>query len=273
MKVSVEGADLSCSVRGEGPVCLVLCSMGTRAHEWLTPDAWSDRFRLVFVDLRGSGESTGDPRDLTFDVLASDLEAVRRAAGAERVAIFGWSILGALAIELGRRRPASVSHVITAGAPPFGDMSRMLASAASFFEADASEERKRLLRENMARLPEGVSLGQTMRAQAPLRFFDPTFDMGPMLDRAVSKPAFFQHALGPLTAGWDVAAGASGPRVPIFLGHGRHDYVVPHVLWQGVAENLPGAVFHLFERSGHQPFFEEPELFLRAVTDWMDSSG
>src|SRR6185295_13716366 len=87
MKVSVEGADLSCSVRGEGPVCLVLCSMGTRAHEWLTPDAWSDRFRLVFVDLRGSGESTGDPRDLTFDVLASDLEAVRRAAGAERAAI------------------------------------------------------------------------------------------------------------------------------------------------------------------------------------------
>jgi proline iminopeptidase len=246
--------------------------MGTRAHEWLMPAAWSDRFRLIFVDLRGSGESTGDPRDLTFDLLASDLEAVRQTAGAERVAVFGWSILGALAIEYGRRRPASVSRVITAGAPPFGDMSRMLASATAFFEADASEERRRLLRENMARLPEGASPGQALRAQAPMRFFDAAFDIGPMLERAISKPAFFQHALGPMTAGWDAAAAAPGAPVPIFLGHGRYDYVVPHVLWQGVAEKLPGAVFRLFERSGHQPFFEEPDLFLRSVTEWMDAA-
>jgi proline iminopeptidase len=151
-------------------------------------------------------------------------------------------------------------------------MSRMLASATAFFEADASEERRRLLRENMARLPEGASPGQALRAQAPMRFFDAAFDIGPMLERAISKPAFFQHALGPMTAGWDAAAAAPGAPVPIFLGHGRYDYVVPHVLWQGVAEKLPGAVFRLFERSGHQPFFEEPDLFLRSVTEWMDAA-
>jgi pimeloyl-ACP methyl ester carboxylesterase len=72
----------------------------------------------VYVDLRGSGLSTGEPSQLTFDVLAGDLEAVRQDVGAERVVVLGYSILGALAIEYGRRRPVSVSHVITAGSSP-----------------------------------------------------------------------------------------------------------------------------------------------------------
>jgi len=57
--------------------------------------------------------------------------------------------------------------------------------------------------------------------------------------------------------------------VPLLVAHGRHDYTVPHVLWNGVVEALPDATLRLFERSGHQPFFEEPEAFAAAVADWM----
>jgi CheY-like chemotaxis protein len=77
----------------------------------------------------------------------------------ERVAVLGHSILGMLAIEYGRRRPASVSHVIAVGTPPRGDMVRLVAEGRAFFEANASEERKRLLRENLAALPPVLDLG------------------------------------------------------------------------------------------------------------------
>ena len=80
MNVSVPGADLFYSARGSGPACLVLTGIGTKPYERLTPPPLADRFRLVFVDLRGSGRSTGEPTELTFDVLARDLEAVRLAA-------------------------------------------------------------------------------------------------------------------------------------------------------------------------------------------------
>ena len=82
------------------------------------PEALDDHLQLVFVDLRGGGKSTGNAEDLTFDLLADDLDAVRRALGVERVAVFGHSILGVLAIEYARRRPAHVSHVIAVGTPP-----------------------------------------------------------------------------------------------------------------------------------------------------------
>jgi proline iminopeptidase len=268
MTVSVKGADLYYTTHGRGPVCLVLSSMGTKPFELQMPSRLSDCFQLVFVDLRGSGRSTGNFADLTFDLLAEDLEAVRMDLGAERVAILGHSILGSLASEYGRRRPASVSHVITAGAPPRGDMAWVAAKAREFFEADASEERKEILRDNLARVPPGQT---GILAQTPTRFFDARFDAAPLLAEAVYNPAVFAHLLGPLTHDWDVTVGSDSLRVPIFLGHGRHDYAVPYYLWDGIVETLPDATFRLFERSGHQPFFEEPDEFVAAVVEWMTS--
>jgi len=266
MTVSGKNAELHYTTRGTGPVCLVLSSIGTKPYELQMPAQLSDNFKLVFVDLRGSGRSTGDPADLTFDVLAEDLEAIRVDLGAERVAVLGHSILGSLAIEYGRRCPGSVSHVITAGATPRGDMAWLAAQAEEFFEKDASEERKQILRENLA----GVRPGQTgLLAQTPKRFFDPRFDAAPLLAEAAFNPAFFQHLLGPLTHDWDVTAGADSLRVPIFLAHGRYDYTVPHFLWDDIVDTLPDATFRLFERSGHQPFFEEPDEFVAAVMEWM----
>ncbi|MFY9819800.1 MAG: alpha/beta hydrolase [Thermoanaerobaculia bacterium] len=273
MNVSVNGAELFYSARGQGPVCLVLTGIGTKPYEAMTPAALSDRFQLVFVSLRGSGESTGEPADLTFDGLAEDLEAVRADLGAERVAVLGHSIMSTLAIEYGRRRPGSVSHVITAGAIPRGDMARLMADATAFFEADASEERKQVLRDNLAALPPNPNPGQVMFAQTPMRYFDARFDAVPLFAGAVARPQFLQHVLGPLTQGWDVTVGAGDLRVPIFLAHGRYDYVVPYGLWDGIPAQLPNATLEIFERSGHQPFFEEPDRFVAIVADWMSRAA
>ena len=269
MIVAVDGAELHCSTRGTGPACLVLTNLGTQPLERMMPPRLSDRHTLVFVDLRGSGRSTGEPADLTFDRLAEDLEAVRTHLGFERVAVLGYSILGALAIEYGRRRPASVSHVIAVGTPPRGDMAWLAERSAAFFEQHASDDRKQILRDNMARLPPGTPPSQAIFAQTPMRFFDARFEAAPLFADAVFKPRFFEHLLGPLTAGWDVTAGADALRVPLLIALGRHDYTVPHSVWEGIVETLPDATMQIFERSGHQPFFEEPDRFATVVGDWM----
>jgi proline iminopeptidase len=270
--VSVPGAELHTVVRGQGPTCLFLCSTGTRPAEVQTPPALTDRLRLVYVDLRGSGRSTGAASDLTFDVLAQDLEAVRAHLGVDQVAVLGHSVLGMPAIEYGRRCPETVSHVIAVGTPPRGDMASLQASADAFFERDASDERKQILRENMARLPPGAQPWQIMLAQSPKRFHDPRFDAAPLFAEAELRPELLMHLFTQLTPGWDVTAGAGTLRVPTFLALGRHDYVVPHTLWETVAPTLPSFTVKLFERSGHQAFFEEPEAFATAVSDWMQRS-
>lgn len=268
MIVSVQGAELFCSTRGQGPACLFLTGIGTKPYELQTPPQLGDRFQLVYVDLRGSGQSTGEPADLTFGLLAEDLEAVRSALGVERIAVLGHSILGMLAIEYARRCPSRVSHVITAGAPPHGDMARVAADAKAFFEEDASEERKRLLRERMASLPADASLKQFLLAQGPMRFFDPGFDATAHIEASVPRPQLLGHVMSTLAPGWDVTADPGSLRVPLFLAHGRYDYVVPYTLWEGIPARLPNATFELFERSGHQPFFEEPDRFAETLAIW-----
>jgi proline iminopeptidase len=273
MIVSVKGTELHYSARGTGPTCLVLSGMGTAPYEAQTPGPLSDRLRLVYVDLRGSGRSTGEATDLTFDVLAEDLEAIRKDLGLERIAVLGHSILGMLAIEYGRRCPDKVSHAIVVGTPPTGDLPGTAARAAAFFEENASQDRKKLLRDNLAGLPTGASLMQTLLAQTPMRFFDAGFDAGPLFAGAVSRPQLLLHIMKTLAPTWDVTAGSESLRVPIFIALGRYDYVVPAVLWEGIAPRLPRATLRIFEASGHQPFFEEPDRFAVAVTEWMAKEG
>lgn len=273
MIVSVEGAELFCSRRGTGPVCLVPSAVGTEPYERQMPPRLSAGLELVFVDLRGGGRSTGDPGVLTFDRVAEDLEAVRVHLGVERVAVLGHSILGALAIEYGRRRPESVSHVIAVGTPPRGDMEWLHSESMRFFEEDASEERKGSWRDNLAKLPPGTPFERSFPAQAPLRFFDFRTDMAPLYEGAVMRPELLGHLMGPLTHGWDVTEGPESLRVPILLAHGRYDYTVPYTLWEEIAPTLPRATLRVFSRSGHQPFYEEPEEFATVVSGWINASG
>jgi proline iminopeptidase len=273
MIVPVPGAELFYSTRGTGSPCIVPCILGTKQYERLTPAPLTDLFQFIYVDLRGGGQSTGDPGTLTFDVSASDLEAIRTHLGLERVAVLGYSILGVLAIEYGRRCPGSVSHVIAAGTPPIGDIPQMVKAATAFFEAEGSQERKAILRENYARLPPSTPPEQAVFAQTPMRFFDPRFDAVALFAETDFKPRLFGHVLGPLTAAWNVTVDRESLRVPIFVAHGRHDYVVPYTMWDGIIDTLPDATLHLFERSGHQTFFEEPERFVEVVRAWMAQTG
>jgi len=265
------GVAIHTVTRGRGPVCLVLSSIGTRPYERQIPAALDEHLTLVFVDVRGSGRSTGAASDLTFDVLADDLEAVRAALGVPRVAVLGHSIVGMLAVEYARRRPESVSHAIVVGTPPSGDMTALQASTATYFEQHASEERKRILRENIAALSPGAPPAQAMFAQTPLRFFDPHFDALPLFAGAEPRPEMLMHLLATLGPSWNVTAG-SALQARLLIAHGRHDYTVPHLLWDAVLPALPTATKMIFEESGHQPFVEEPERFTAELTAWLRDS-
>jgi proline iminopeptidase len=108
-----------------------------------------------------------------------------------------------------------------------------------------------------------------MYSQTPMRFYDARFDAAPLFAESDLKPGLLKHIMGTLTPAWDVSLESSSLSVPIFVAHGRYDYTVPYVLWDGIAAKLPNATLQIFEKSGHQPFFEEPDRFAQALTDWM----
>jgi len=268
MVVTVDGAEIFYTRSGSGVTVVMPALLGTAVLEALTPAPLRERFQFIYVDLRGAGRSTGLITELTFDRIAADLDAVAEHAGAARLVVLGYSIAGVIAIEYARRSRSRVSHVIVSGTPPTGDMTAMSAAGAQYFEEQASDARKAILRENMAQLSPGTPPTQTIFAQTPVRFFDAQFDVRPLFTAATLRPGLLEHIMGVLTPRWDVSA--EPVDVPLLVAHGRHDYVVPLTMWNGVVNTLPRATLHVFERSGHQPFFEEPAPFAEVVTGWME---
>ena len=268
MRVSTDRAEIHYTTRGTGTPCIVLSAIGTAPYEEQLAPALANHFTLVFVDLRGGGTSTGDARELTLEQLGRDLEAVRHHLNIDRVAVLGHSILGALAIEYGRRCSSAVSHVIAVGTPPTGNMDDLVRAAAAFFERDASADRKRVLADNLAQLPANASFSQRFLAQAPARFFDARVDMTPLYASAISRPDLLGHLTTSLLATWNAATAIASLHAPLLLAHGRYDYTVPHVMWDDMKDRFPNVSWRLFERSGHQPFLEEPAEFASVVTAW-----
>jgi proline iminopeptidase len=226
MVVIVDGAELFYETRGTGFPCIVPSILGTTVFERLLPPPLTDVFTFVCVDLRGGGRSTGDPAALTFDVLASDLDAVRKDLGVSRVAVLGYSIMGVVALEYGRRSPETVSHAIMAGTPPTADLQELMQASTTFFDVDGSPERKAIFNENMARLPAGTPPTRAVLAQTPMRFFDPRADATDLFSEVQFNARLFEHVVGPLTAQWSILSGVESLRVPILLAHGRYDYAV-----------------------------------------------
>jgi len=72
-------------------------------------------------------------------------------------------------------------------------------------------------------------------------------------------------------ADYDPMPGFPEITAPVFPANGRYDYWVPPKLWEAEKDKLPNLTYHLFEKSGHWPMWEEQELFDSMLIDWLNT--
>ena len=118
-RLRVNGVDLAWSERGAGPggtPTLVLVHGFTGAsHDFaLQVDALAARRRVVTVDQRGHGHSTGTGviEDYTIDQLTADLIALLEVVGGGAVDLLGHSMGGRVVMGLALQRPDLVHSLI-----------------------------------------------------------------------------------------------------------------------------------------------------------------
>ena len=101
-----DGVRIAYDVVGEGPVLMLLHGAGKTRKHWHQAgyvDRLRDAFRVISVDLRGSGESDPLTRidDYAIEKICQDLEEVADACGAEQMRVWGYSFGGNIARYLG----------------------------------------------------------------------------------------------------------------------------------------------------------------------------
>jgi proline iminopeptidase len=272
------GVVLRCVAEGAGIPALVIGS--SRYYPRTFSRGLRGSLRFGFMDLRHFSGAGAAHRavEVSLDTYADDIDAARVSLGFERMVLIGHSHHGNLALEYARRHPSRVSHLVLIGSPPC-NVERTRAAGARYWQEFASAHRKAVLRHNWSVLGEEVLRAMSPEqafvaryvADGPKYWYDPGYDASALwrdvaidLDLVTAFRSFFTE----YELCWDAAL----LQTPALVVMGRHDYVVPHVLWEDFLPPLRNVTFRLFEHSGHTPQLEQPGLFDRVLLEWLAAS-
>ncbi|MGZ4777649.1 MAG: alpha/beta fold hydrolase [Thermoanaerobaculia bacterium] len=276
--LKLDGASIYYEVRGGGSATpLVLVNGGPGFdHAYLhVSNVWDTLAQdrpVVFYDQRGNGKSSPIAAGVSNTLLdqIQDLEALRAHLGFEKIDLLGHSWGGYLVMAYAARHPERIAHlIITDSAAPkwtdtkflFDDVfPEAMEHYKSFDFADA--------------LGDKAASAAQIHDYLGLLFYDQK-----KRDEFLAQSSSFvftksvNAALNADLARFDLNPELPRFRFPTLVITGRFDMnVAPSVAWK-IHQAIPGSRFVVFERSGHLPFFEEPEAFARTVKDFLRSGA
>jgi len=244
--------------------------MGSRANDGDVYSAFTDAYRVVSYDQRGSGASSDTP-PYTHEQFAADVDSVREALGlGERVVIAGGSYGGFLAQEYALRYPQHVSAVVlrdTAAHAGFKDeaMRRALASP---YPMDVP---------GLERLFSGHTTSDD-DFRALITMIMPLYTVTYDAERDARQVAAMQlhhathnYAFAHNQATFDLRPRLAELTAPVLITVGRHDWVTPLAASEELHALLPDSELVIFEDSGHGPQNEEREAWRAVVRRFLAS--
>lgn len=278
--------------------------MGVRLKVWSTGDgpplmiqapAWgpsSDYLRLTLAPLlRGYRIITYDPRNVggsqridaddaqAVEHLVRDLESLREDLGLERFVLAGHSHGGFIAMAYAIRQPQHLAGLVLMNTAARRDIvDDALAGVLDALAADpARREAVKLFRATAGRLrgiDSDAELARQMRRLMPAYFYDldAMRRFAAQARGARSPSAKALAAVADELEPW-VEDGLPGVSVPALVLTGRHDIVTTPADAHHIHALLPGSRLHIFEKSGHHPWAEEPERFEATVREFLRDVG
>ena len=273
--IDVDGSKLEYTIEGQGVPCLVI---GSSIYY---PRTFSKELRkhlkMYFVDMKwfAKGYKAEDLSDVNIRSIVDDVEQIRKTLGLEEPLILGHSIHGTVATEYVKQYGSKVKGLIVIGSPAEWGNQNYADKAAALWET-ASEERKQLQEKNWGQLKEIDRLEGQEEASArynnmsPQYWYNPRYDATWLWDDMTVHSELTQHLFTVVFKDYNMFDPAKTISVPVWVGLGKYDYVIPYTLWQANYPSMPDFSLFLFEKSGHTPQLEEPLIFNEQLVAWLN---
>lgn len=262
---------LSYEIHGTGPTLLVLHGgPGMSCGLWPALAGVARGARLVLYDQRGHGLSRGMlPASGPLEALADDAAGLIRELGLETPSVLGHSNGGFVALHLALRHPKLVGKLVlvdTAASAAFRPVSR----------ANARRRATPAMLRALDRLwsdalPDDRAFRSAWRTIQPMYFHRPTPQRIAAVTDGLRYRLDTRRRILRSYDRYDVSDRLAEIRAPTLIAVGRDDWITPPEFAEELARGIRGARLVTFERSGHNPFVEEPRKFARAVTEFLAS--
>jgi proline iminopeptidase len=291
--VDTNGAMTYYWVVGHGTPLVIVHGGPGASHDYFLPYLLplARHNRLVFIDERGSGKSSkmDDPAQYTVENMADDVEEVRQALGLGKISLLGHSYGGVVVQAYAFKYQKNLSHLILGST--FSSTTQINQALAKIKTGMPEADRKRLEELEQAGL---FDKGQPWEhGRYPEEYAKLAWGIGylPYLYQKNPDPNYDPVA-GNTTTAWDVYRqmwGSHGEyvvdgnlrsveyvdklpsiKVPTLIIVGDHDESDPAMSKQ-MHEKIGGSKLTILPRSGHMTFVDQPALFLKTVTEFVNS--
>ena len=276
---------------GHGPPLVVVHGGPGASHDYLLPNLYqlASSYRLVFIDERGSGRSPRleDPTQYTVEKMADDVEAVRTALQLGKIALLGHSFGGVVVQAYAFKYQEHLSHLILGST--FSSTRELNEALARMKQAMPADKRARLDALEKAGLFDKGELWE--RGRYPDEYAKLAWGIGYYPNLYDAHPdANYDPLLANTTNSWELYRAMwgshgefvvdgnltdvewvdrlSGIKVPTLILVGDHDESDP-VMSREMNAKIPGSRLVILPHSGHMTFVDQPDLFVKAITDFV----
>ncbi len=272
MNLSINGAELHCNSAGDehAPALLALHGgpgIADHRNELKALGPLADAYRVVAYDQRGCGRASATPPFSNAQYVA-DAEGVRTALGLGRMALYGGSYGGFIALLYALEHPERLTHLILRDTAPSNRfVGQAKANALSQLDRAPGLTEAMLDRMFAGTVESNADFKAIFERIAPLYWAgEPPEGGDEPRFRFETHNAMFSNEF----ARYDLTERLGEIRVPTLIAVGRHDWITPPEAAELLAERIPNARLVVFERSGHSPQLEENVAFVDAVRAFLD---
>ena len=256
----VNGVFLNYREWGAGHPLLLLMGFGDGLDAWANQiPAFSEKFRTIALDHRGSGGSEAPPDGYAIPQFADDAIGLLDRLGVERAHVLGYSMGGRVGQDMAARYPDRVSALILAAsaarANPLNIYS--LRAAAWLYETHG---------------PEAAAAFGPLISFTHAHFEDHldslTQSLGETVEGAMPLHAYRGHVAAIETHDSTPILGQIAAPTLVLMGDG--EWLNPMADARAMLDGIPNASLRVLEGGGHGFLWEIPEAFNAAAIEFLD---
>ncbi len=265
-----DGAHLYLEQSGAGRAVLLVHGWTMSGRFWSRQiEPLAAQFKVVTVDLRGHGNSSKALHGHTIPQYAQDLRLVVDALDLRDVALVGWSLAGPVLLEYWRRyggEGVSALCLVEMTPFPFSPEKWNTHRLANYRFRGMNEALQNLQTDRTAFGRQFIN-GMFLSGKAPEK------DMAWMLCEHLATPTSIAAAIYSDYLMRDYSRSLHRISVPVLVANGDSGHTCFGAdTGRYVVDTVPNGRLEIFERSGHMPFYEEPERFNASLLEFLKES-